>query len=71
MLFLPFLGGGGGGGGTVIDARLFALAGVREGVDMSMLATLGGRPDADLEEPRAGGTGGRGVEDAEGEDTGR
>lgn len=60
MLFLPCLGGGGGGG--IIEARLLCVfVGVAEGEDISRLLILGGRPDIDLEEPRAGGTGGKDI----------
>jgi hypothetical protein len=57
MLFLPCLGGGGGGG--IIEARLVGvLVDDIEGVEISILVILGGRPEIDFEEPRAGGMGG-------------
>jgi hypothetical protein len=60
MLFLPCLGGGGGGG--IIEARLLGVfTDEAGGEEISILATLGGRPDIDFEDPRAGGTGGKDI----------
>jgi hypothetical protein len=53
---------GGGGGGGSIEACLGAEEVVGGSDDNSILDTLGGRPpDIVLEEPRAGGTGGKDV----------
>ena len=60
MLSLLCLGGGGGGG--IIEARLLdVFADEAGGDEISILATLGGRPDIDFEDPRAGGTGGKDI----------
>ena len=64
MLLLPYPCLGGGGGGGIIDARLFGvLADDIGGEDMSILATLGGRPEMLLLLPLAGGTGGNPIAD--------
>ena len=49
--------------------RLFGVDEVIGSEDISTLEILGGRPDTDLEEPRAGGTGGNDI--VEGDVSGR
>ena len=60
ILLLPCLCGGGGGGGN-IDDRLLGVEDMIGGEDISRLLILGGRPDIDLEDPRAGGIGGKDI----------
>lgn len=63
ILLRPCLYGGGGGGGS-IEERLIDVDDVSgEGEEISRPLMLGGRPDIDLEDPRAGGTGGKGSDE--------
>jgi hypothetical protein len=62
MLLLPCLCGG-GGGGIIEDRLLGVLLNDIGGDEISRLLILGGRPDIDLDEPRAGGTGGNDIVD--------